>query len=335
MTDTDSPKKEIFYIQPPPNTDLDDDEINLAELWGVVWSAKWFVMGFPLVCTIIAVLVSLYALPVIYKSEATLQPTASSSSSMSMLSNLVGNLPIDLPAAGDDKSTGMMSFLQSRTLQERLIKKYDLLQRIYKDDWDVINKKWLVDDPEDVPTIVFAIQNEALKDIYSVEKDKKTNLISIFWSDEDPVFAKTMLEHVITELQSYLDKEYVSDAKRERIFVQGQLKKVTHELEYWESRIPSDTMRLSKITRERLATQVVYTELRKQLELAKINEAKELLTFKVLDQPFVPQKKDKPKRALICLLTLICSGFLAVFLVFFVRFIKDNSRQEDVKTETE
>jgi len=335
MTDTDSPQKEIFYIQPPPNTDIDDDEINLVELWNVVWSAKWFVMGFPLFCTIIAVLVSLYVLPVIYKSGATLQPTASSSTSMSMLSNLVGNLPIKLPVAEGDKGTVMMNFLQSRTLQERLISKYGLLQRIYKDEWDAVNKKWIVDDPEDVPTIVKAIQDEALKDIYSVEQDNKTNLINIYWSDEDPVFAKNMVKHVIDELQNYLDMEYESDAKRERVFIEEQLKKATNELEYWESRVPSDTLTLSKIRRERLAAEKIYTELRKQFELAKINEAKELITFKVLDKPFVPEKKDKPKRALICLLTLICSGFFAVFLVFFVRSLEGMRRQEDLKSGIE
>lgn len=321
-------------MQAPYRESVEEDEIDLIELWGVIWPAKWFILGFTLFCTIIAVLLSLYVLPVIYKSGATLQPTASSSK-MSMLSGLLGNLPIPMNISGEggDKSVGMINFLQSRTLKERLIRKYGLLQRIYKDDWDKKDKKWLVDDPKDIPTVIWAIQNKALKNIYSVDQDKKTGLIAISWSDEDPVFAKAMLEHVISELQHYLDKEYVSDAKRERVFVQNQLKKSTRELEYWESRIPSDTMTLSKITRERFAARAVYTELRKQLELAKINEARELVTFKVLDAPFVPQKKDKPKRMLICVLTLICSGFMAVFLVFFGRFVKNVKREGDVKKE--
>jgi uncharacterized protein involved in exopolysaccharide biosynthesis len=65
----------------------------------------------------------------------------------------------------------------------------------------------------------------------------------------------------------------------------------------------------------------VYTELRKQLELAKITEAKELISFKVLDPPFVPENRSSPARTKICLLTIIASGMFSVFLVFAYNFI--------------
>ena len=334
MTPTEKTEKEIVYVQAPYMEGMDDDEIDLLELWNVIWSAKWFIMGFSLLCTLIAVLVTLYVLPVIYKSDATLQPTTSSSSAMSKLAGLVGNLPIDLPGGGDDKSAGLMAFLQSRTLKERLFTKYGLLQRIHKDDRDAVNNKWLIDDPEDIPTIIWALQTEELKSIYGVDQDKKTSLVTLSWSDEDPAFAKTMIDRIIAELQHYLDKEYVTDAKRERVFVEDQLKKATKELDYWERQVPSDTLTLSTITRERLAAQTVYTELRKQLELSKITEAKELVTFKVLDAPFVPEKKDKPKRSLICALTLVGSGFLAIFIVFVRRFVR-NVREENVPSSKE
>jgi len=86
--------------------------------------------------------------------------------------------------------------------------------------------------------------------------------------------------------------------------------------------VPSKDITLAKIQRERLAAQTVYAELRKQLELAKISEAKELISFKVLDEAFIPEKKYKPKRSLICLLSMITAGFFSVFFVFFVNFIR-------------
>jgi uncharacterized protein involved in exopolysaccharide biosynthesis len=59
------------------------------------------------------------------------------------------------------------------------------------------------------------------------------------------------------------------------------------------------------------------------VELAKIAEAKELVRFKVLDPPFVPELSSKPNRSKICTLTMLVSAFLAVFIVFVRRGIAE------------
>jgi uncharacterized protein involved in exopolysaccharide biosynthesis len=156
-----------------------------------------------------------------------------------------------------------------------------------------------------------------------VNQDKKSDLINLSWEGEDPAFCALMLQRIIQELTFFLENEYVSDAKREREFIEGQLAKATEELEYWERQVPSEKLTLSKITREQLASQTVYTELRKQLELAKISEAKELESFEVLDKPFVPEKHFKPKKRLIVALTFVTSFFIALFCVFFLNFIRN------------
>ena len=321
-------EKEIIYVPAPYPQMIEEDEIDLLELWNIIWQGKWFITGFTLICTLIAVYVTLYVLPVTYKSEAVLMP-ANSESEGGKLSALLGSLPINLPGAAGSKTDKILAFLKSRNLQQRLIGKYNLLPVLYKNLWDQKNKKWKVDDPKKIPTVIKAIQSNALEPSFQVEKDKKSGLIKISWESEDPKFAALMLKRVINELQHYLDNEYESDAKREREFVQKQLEKATQELEFWESQVPNKTLTLSRITRERLAAQTVYTELRKQLELAKIAEAKELITFKVLDPPFVPETKYKPKRTLICAVTMVTSGFLAIFLVFFIRFIKSAKMGEE------
>ncbi|WP_035240282.1 Wzz/FepE/Etk N-terminal domain-containing protein [Desulfobacter vibrioformis] len=309
-------EKEFVYI-PVPQMDQ-EDEIDLLELWNVIWKGKWFIFGFTLLTTLIAVYVTLYVLPVTYKSDIVLQPTETTSNSG--LSALATNLPISLPiSGGDNKNENIVSFLNSRTIKQRLIEKYNLLPKIYPEVWDTENQKWEIDDPEDQPTILKAIQ-EKFKDIYTIEKDEKTSLITISWIDQYPKFTKTMLLRTVKELEYYLENEYESDAKREREFVDNQLKKSEKELEYWEKQIPSDKLTLSKIQRERLASLTVYTELRKQLELAKISEVKEIIRFKVLDQPFVPEEKFKPKRLMICALTIVVAGFLSIFLLFLKQF---------------
>ncbi|WP_457574899.1 Wzz/FepE/Etk N-terminal domain-containing protein [Desulfolithobacter sp.] len=325
---SEAPKeKEIIYAYPPFHMEGgQEDEINLLELWRILWAGKWFVVFFTLCCTLAAVFVSL-RIPPEYKSYATLVPNQQNKSAASSLSGLIGNLPLPIALPGQGPSN-IMSFLQSRTLKERLIKKYDLLQVLYKDIWDPQTRSWLVEDPKNKPTVIKALQGKVLDNLFTVNQDKKTELINIAWVGEDPAFCARMLERVIGELNFFLDNEYVSNARREREFVEQQLAEATRELEYWERQVPSEQLTLSKITRERLASQAVYTELRKQLELAKITEAKQLETFKVLDAPFVPERPFKPNKRMIVLLAFVASGFFAVFLVFFRNALRNMKQKE-------
>jgi len=329
MPDTNSPKeKEIIYAYPPfPALESRDDEIDLIELWRVVWAWKYLIIAFVLFCTLMAGVVSFVFLPEEYISTTTLIPAEEEKSSFGTLGGLIGDLalPISLPGQG---SSNIMSFLESRTLKERLIEKYNLLPLLYADIWNPETKNWEVAAPDEKPTIIKALQAEILDKFFSVNQDKKTELITMSWTGEKPDFCSLMLARVINELTYFLENEYVSDARREREFVEGQLAKATEELEYWERQLPSEKLTLSKITRERLASQTIYTELRKQLELAKINEAKKLETFEILDKPYVPEKPFKPKKKLIVMLTFIASFFIALFGVFFLNFIHNLKQKE-------
>ncbi|MBN2333300.1 MAG: hypothetical protein JXO49_06085, partial [Deltaproteobacteria bacterium] len=251
-TDHHQPPQEPCRYYPAP---YEEDEIDLLEYWNVIWGAKKFISLFTLGCTILAVIIVLI-LPVTYRSTAVLQPTTPDSGTMGKLSALAGSLPFSLGLpTGDTTGQKLMDFLSSRTLKERLLEKYDLLPYLFADDWDADKKKWKEDDPEDQPSIVKTIQDEVLEDIYAVSSDKKSELITISWVDEDPKFAATMLDRVINELNYYLDFEYETDAQRERVFIEEQLQKAKTELERWEQQVPNVKTSQAAITRELLASQ--------------------------------------------------------------------------------
>jgi len=329
MPETSSPeKKEIIYAYSPfPAIECREDEIDLIELWRIVWAGKYFIISFVLFCTLGAGIISFIFLPKEYKSTATLIPAKQEKSSFGSLSGLIGDLPLPISLPGQG-SSNIMSFLESRTLKERLITKYNLLPVLYSDIWNPETKVWEVAAPEKKPTIIKALQSEILDQFFSVNQDNKTELINMSWSGEQPDFCSLMLERVINELTFFLENEYVSDARREREFVEGQLANATEDLEFWERQVPSKKLTLSKITRERLASQAIYAELRKQLELAKINEAKKLETFEILDMPYVPEKPFKPKIKLNMILTFIASFFIALLGVFSLNFIHNLKQKE-------
>lgn len=327
MTDPKTEEKIVYAYPPFPMQDYQDDEINLLDLWRVIWKGKWFIILFVTICTLASILVSFFVLEKTYKSSTTLIPIKQESSSLGNLSGLIGNLPLPISLPGQGTSN-IMSFLESRTLKERLITKYDMLPILYKDLWDAENKQWLTETPEDKPTLIKALQGNKLDEFYSSSQDTKTELITVGWEGKNPEYCARMATNVITELTFFLENEYDSNAKHEREFIEKQLEITTAELDHWERQVPSDTLTLSKINRERLTAQNVYMELRKQLELSKITEAKELETFKTLDKPFIPEEPFKPKKPLIVALSFVCSGFIALFIVFFHNFLQNVRKQE-------
>ncbi|MFW6415497.1 MAG: Wzz/FepE/Etk N-terminal domain-containing protein [Thermodesulfobacteriota bacterium] len=323
--------KEIVYVPASsiPQMQEEEDEIDLLELWRIITSGKWFILCFTFLCTLAAVIVSLKFLPVVYKSDAVLQPTSTEGKSMGGLEGLADSLPIDISSGGGGKEQKIMDFLNSRNLKMDLIQNYDLLPRLYEDMWNKEKSKWEVPSGAKKPTVIRAIQNEKLS-MYKAEESEEEGLMTISWTSEDPEFAAKMVERIIDEARHYLEEEYETDAERKLKFVKKQLKQAEEELNHWENQVPTDDLARAKIERERSAAQQVYTELRKQLETAKISAEKEVIKFKVLDPPFVPEEKYKPKRGLICALTLVASLFIAVFLVFFRHFLI-NVRKSEMK----
>jgi len=239
-------EKEIIYVPSfpayPEMMAPEESEVDLRRLWQIIWDAKWFIGGFTSAATLAAVFITTFVLPVTYRSEAVLLPAASKAGGMGTLGVLADSLPVPLNLPGGSKNNQIMSFLQCRNLQQRLIEKYDLLPRFYKNAWDVAKKEWKNVDPKARPTLVKALQGNILGAFYDVSQDTKTNLISISWEDEDPVFAALMVRRSIGELTDYLNNEYESDAQREREFVEEQLGKATQELEHWEKQVPSEKL---------------------------------------------------------------------------------------------
>lgn len=322
-------------IKAPYPIYADEDEIDLLDLWNILWKARAFIIGVTLICTLAAVFYSLFMLPPpIFKSEAVLRSLKKDSGNISKLAGLMGNLPIPLDIAGNNEGSDILTFLNSRNLKIRLIEKFNLLVHMNPGIWDEKAQKWSVEDPEAIPTTIMAIQQNLLQKTYQVIEDKKSGLISISWLDKDPVFACEMVKRVVAELTYYLENEFDTTAKREREFIDRQLTQITRELEHWERQVPSKKLPLARIQRERLAAQTVYTELRKQLELAKINEARELTSFKIIDEPFVPERGIRRSKRLICTITLIMSGFCSVFIVFCRHFVTNLISRKNVTIES-
>lgn len=78
--------------------------------------------------------------------------------------------------------------------------------------------------------------------------------------------------------------------------------------------LPETGLEYVRALRDVKYNEAIYEIMAKQFELAKIDEAKEGATLQQLDKAVPPEKKSKPKRALIVILSTLAAGFLAVLI---------------------
>ena len=68
----------------------------------------------------------------------------------------------------------------------------------------------------------------------------------------------------------------------------------------------------SDLSRQLAMQEGIYETLTKQYELAKVEEAKEIPSIKVLDEPQVPERKSSPHRTIIVIVGLFLSAFAGI-----------------------
>ncbi len=69
----------------------------------------------------------------------------------------------------------------------------------------------------------------------------------------------------------------------------------------------------------------------KQFELAKVDESREGAVIQVLDTAEPPERKAKPKKAMIAIITTLAAGFAMFLFVFIKSALKNASQNEDTK----
>lgn len=87
-------------------------------------------------------------------------------------------------------------------------------------------------------------------------------------------------------------------------------------------RLPALGYQYAKLLRDAKAQAAVYEFLTQQHEMAKIEEAKDTPTVQIIDHARPPQRKAKPKRAVIVVLMTVLAFLLSIFSIFLMEYIK-------------
>jgi len=171
--------------------------------------------------------------------------------------------------------------------------------------------------------IVEAINNKVVCDV-----DKKTFVITIDVTDQDPVVAATIADSVQNRLQKFITDYRTRKARIDLDYNRKLL--VEAEARYDKARQDysaySDAYRKSifedkNAVRQKLDTKLqiesrAYSQVATQVQVAEAKVQEETPAFTLLQPATVPVKKSGPKRAQICLIFLFLAAIVTTLYIF-------------------
>ena len=301
---------------------IEEDEIDLRELFATIWKHKIFILFFVFIVTSLAIIFTL-SKPNEYKVSITLAPQEQSKSlNLGGLGALASMAGVNVGgSSGITPDIAFQKVLENYKFMTNFIKKHNidkilLNNELEKDYIFAMNNDSVYkyfhhsakkDDNEKQPTL-FDIYTDLSKQ-FSISTDKKTGLINIDFISPSREFAYKTLNQFLEDSTNYLVERNLKDLNSQINKYQKELKK-TDNLEL--------KAELAKLI-SGLIKQKVY-----------INSSK-YYKVKVITDPYIPDVKDKvkPKRALIVIVAFITSFILAIFLVFFIEFIRGEKEEKE------
>jgi uncharacterized protein involved in exopolysaccharide biosynthesis len=298
-----------------------DDEIDLRELFAVIWRGKWIIIATTFVFAVASVFYAL-SLPNIYKSEALLAPAAEQKSGglPGELGGLAALAGVTIGGAGEvDKTTLAIEIMQSREFVGRFIQKYDILVPLFAaKEWqadtneliidntvfDVASQTWVRDVKP--PLKSEPSMQEAHKffmEVFSVTTEKTSGLVVVAVEHQSPYIAKQWVNALVQDINDEMRRRDMQEAQKSIAYLSKQINETS----------------LSEI---RTTLFSLIEEQTKTLMLASVRDE---YAFQTIDPAIIPEMKFSPQRALIVAVATVLAGMLAVFGVLLISLFRKQS----------
>jgi len=257
------------------------DEINLLDYLNVLKKHKKIIIIIVAISVLTTGIVSLL-MTKIYEAKTVIVPATQQNSSPGM-SALVAQFGIS-PLLPANNAAETVNLLKSKILMGKIIKNHDLLPVLLEK-----NPKGKTENEKTWMGI------RALMGITTVGYKQKDNVIELSVQFKDPKIAADIVNYYLTELTEHMSSETKRVALTNKKYLESEL----------------------NATSDPFIKARIYNLIAQQIETAMMAEAKENFAFKVLDPPKVPDKRIKPKRRQMVMMSFAVSLFLGIFIAFF------------------
>ena len=326
----------------PHDERRDRDEIGPLEVLSLVLRRWRATLVFPLAAAFVTGLVSLILRPT-YTATTTFVPENSMQSRLpSGLASIATQFGIPLGADAGRSPRFYAQVVRSRKLGEHvLLSRYpEPRQNEARNDSATLLEILEVRGRDSAEIVERGIKQ--LNRLISVRVDDQTSMVSISVDAHYPVLASAVANRFTEELNSFNAQYRQSQARERRQFVeqrladgQRDLRSVEEDLRTFYERnrswqnSPQLAFEEGRMRRQVEIRQEVYLTLRREYEVARIEEVNDVPIITVVDAAVPPVRKSKPKRVLLVVvalvLTTVLGGLWAASAEYFDRMRREQN----------
>jgi len=303
-----------------PNTQVMDDEVDLLELWSIIWSGKWQIITIMFVFAVGSVVYALW-LPDIYRTEVLLAPVAQEESgglggNLGQLGGLASLAGINLDGASAEVTmkSRALAIIQSRFFIQDFFERHDLLVpfmgsipgeasgtiEIDPELYDENAGQW-VRESSPAGNVIPSGQEvyEEFSEILTITEDVETGLVTVALEWYEPRMIRQWIVWLIEDLNSYMRGQDSLEAQRAIDYLNGQLQQTS----LVEMR------------------SVFFNLIQQQTQQVMLADARPEYALETIDPAVVPETKSAPSRSLICILITLLGGMLSVLIVLLRHYL--------------
>ena len=299
-----------------------DDEIDLRELFSVLWAGKKLIVGITAIFALVAVFYAL-SIPNQYRATAIVSPAQDGggglSGALGQLGGLASLAGVSIGGGESSEAQVAQEIMRSRGFIEEFISENNLAVEVFAaEGWDMGSNQLEINaDIYDVDSSLWLRDASAGKTadpsgwelfkkfsgMFSVSEDKKTGMVSISVEYFSPQLAKEWVDRLVIGINQHMQSR--------------KLEKVNINIQYLEAQIEKTSIAEMR--------EVFYTIIEEQIKSKMLAEASPEYAFVTVSPAMVPEEKSQPKRALICILGTLLGGMLSVLWVLVRHYTRSTA----------
>ncbi len=304
--------------------DKNEKEIDLKELFTVLWGGKWLIVSVTSIFSIIAIIYSL-SLPNVYQSRAILSPVGDSGGGglnqvMKNYGGLASLAGVNLSST-DASSNSVKALEKLNTLsffENNIMPNIFLPDLMAFDSWDASNNKIIYDtDMYDFDSQTWTrdyeyprTQTPSAQESFNIfaghfqaSKDIDTGFVTISVKHESPYVAQAWTELIIDQLNYFFRAKDKLEAQAAMNYLNIQMTQTS----FAEIKM------------------VIAQLLQQKMQQLALVEASDFYVFDYIDPPAVMETKSEPVRSVICIIGAFLGGILGCLIVI-IRFYITNKQ---------
>lgn len=288
------------------------DEMDLLELWSVLWKGRLKIFVLVVLCTTISTIYTM-SLPDIYKSEALLVANGKegNNSGLSALAGQFGGLAslagVNLGSGGIDQTSLALEVLKSREFLYKFINDNQLKVAIMATNgwnrnndtfsydsqvYDFETKSWVreVEEPFKAEPSIHETFEVFLKENLTLSKNDETGMIRLAIEHYSPFLAKNLVDKLIQSINETIKQQDMEEATKSISYLEKELKN----------------------TKLSGAQSMFYQLIEQQQQTLMLTKVRDDYVLKVIDNAVVAEEEVKPLRLLIVFVSIIMSILIGV-----------------------